>query len=115
MLGILYALMERDLKRVLAYSTVEHVGIITLGLGAAMHASAPGTRPVRPRWRLVAALVARAQPRVFKGLLFLGAGAVQTGAGTRDLERLGGLIRRMPRTAVALPDRVAWRSRRCRR
>jgi hydrogenase-4 component B len=100
-LGILYALMERDLKRVLAYSTVEHVGIITLGLGAAMVLSA-GQHPTAAALALLAALVHLLNHALFKGLLFLGAGAVQTGAGTRDLERLGGLVKTMPRTAVAV-------------
>jgi hydrogenase-4 component B len=100
-LGILYALMERDLKRVLAYSTVEHVGIITLGLGAAMMLGA-GQHPAAAALALLAALVHLLNHALFKGLLFLGAGAVQTGAGTRDLERLGGLVKTMPRTAVAV-------------
>lgn len=98
-LGILYALMERDLKRMLAYSTVEHVGIITLGVGAAALAHGEG-HPAVAALALTAALVHLLNHSVFKGLLFLGAGAVQTGAGTRDLERLGGLIRGMPKTAA---------------
>ena len=100
-LGILYALMERDLKRVLAYSTVEHVGIITLGLGAAVMFST-GNNPAAAALALAATLFHLFNHAIFKGLLFLGAGAVQTGTGTRDLERLGGLIRLMPRTAVAV-------------
>jgi hydrogenase-4 component B len=98
-LGILYALMERDLKRVLAYSTVEHVGIITLGLGVAAMLTTNGHREAAAL-ALVAALVHLLNHTLFKGLLFLGAGAIQTATGTRDLERLGGLIRRMPRTAA---------------
>jgi hydrogenase-4 component B len=98
-LGILYALMERDLKRVLAYSTVENVGVIAIGLGAAAIASDRGYFTVAAL-ALVATLLHTLNHSIFKGVLFLGAGAVQTGAGTRDLERLGGLIRRMPRTAV---------------
>jgi hydrogenase-4 component B len=98
-LGILYALMERDLKRVLAYSTIEHVGIITLGLGVAVLLSAGGHQD-GAALALVATLVHLLNHALFKGLLFLGAGAVQTGTGTRDLERLGGLIHRMPRTAA---------------
>jgi hydrogenase-4 component B len=98
-LGILYALMERDLKRVLAYSTVEHVGIICLGLGSSLMLAAGG-HATGAALALVATLVHLLNHAVFKSLLFLGAGAVQTGAGTRDLERLGGLIRRMPRTAA---------------
>jgi hydrogenase-4 component B len=97
-LGILYALMERDLKRVLAYSTVEQVGMMTLGLGVATLATAEG-HPAVAALAITAALVHLLNHSLFKGLLFLGAGAVQAGAGTRDLERLGGLARRMPWTA----------------
>lgn len=100
-LGILYALMERDLKRMLAYSTVEHVGIITIGVGAAALAASKG-HPTVAALALTAALVHLYNHSVFKGLLFLGAGALQTGAGTRDLERMGGLIRRMPKTALCV-------------
>jgi hydrogenase-4 component B len=100
-LGILYALMERDLKRILAYSTVEHVGIITLGLGAAVMLSA-ANHPAAAALALTASLVHLLNHSIFKGLLFLGAGAVQTGAGTRDLERLGGLVRSMPGTTLAV-------------
>ena len=99
-LGILYALMERDLKRVLAYSTVEHLGIITVGLGVAALASNRGHATVAAL-ALTATLVHLLNHSVFKGLLFLGAGAVQTGSGTRDLERLGGLVRRMPWTTAS--------------
>jgi hydrogenase-4 component B len=98
-LGILYALMERDLKRVLAYSTVEHVGIITLAFGTAQLLAAGG-HPEGAALALGAALVHLLNHALFKSLLFLGAGAVQIGTGTRDLERLGGLVRRMPRTAA---------------
>ncbi|MFN8591030.1 MAG: proton-conducting transporter membrane subunit [Thermomicrobiales bacterium] len=106
-LGILYALMERDIKRMLAYSTVEHVGLITTGLGAAALLSAGG-HAAAAALALVAALVHVLNHAMFKGLLFLGAGAVQTGSGTRDLERLGGLIKRMPKTAaLALVGAVA--------
>jgi hydrogenase-4 component B len=99
-LGILYALMERDLKRVLAYSTVEHVGIITIGFGAAMILAA-GQHAAAAALALAATLVILLNHAIFKGLLFLVAGAVQTGSGTRDLERLGGLVKRMPRTTAA--------------
>lgn len=98
-LGILYALMERDLKRVLAYSTVENVGVITIGLGVATFAQAKGY-PSVTTLALVATLLHTLNHSIFKGLLFLGAGAVQAGAGTRDLERLGGLVRNMPRTTA---------------
>lgn len=99
LLGILYALMERDLKRILAYSTVEHVGIIVIGLGAALLLESLGHAAIAAL-ALVATLVHLFNHSIFKSLLFLGAGAIQTATGTRDLERLGGLIRGMPRTAV---------------
>jgi hydrogenase-4 component B len=98
-LGILYALMERDLKRILAYSTVEHVGIITIGLGTALMLESGGHAELAAL-ALVATLVHLFNHSIFKSLLFLVAGAVQTATGTRDLERLGGLIRGMPRTAI---------------
>jgi hydrogenase-4 component B len=98
-LGILYALMERDLKRVLAYSTVEHMGILTLGLGAATLLDARG-HDSAAALALLATLTHLLNHAMFKSLLFLGAGAIQTATGTRDLERLGGLARRMPRTSV---------------
>ncbi|GIW03517.1 MAG: hydrogenase 4 subunit B [Thermomicrobiales bacterium] len=100
-LGILYALMERDLKRILAYSTVEHVGILTMGIGATVQLAGSG-HPQLAALPLVATLVHLLNHSLFKGLLFLGAGAVQTGCGLSDLERLGGLIRRMPRTAALM-------------
>lgn len=96
-LGILYALMERDLKRILAYSTVEHLGILTMGLGAAVLMQSTG-HPEVAAFALVATCLHALNHSVFKSLLFLCAGAVQVGTGTRDLERLGGLVRRMPRT-----------------
>src|SRR5487761_261988 len=93
-LGVLYALMESDLKRLLAYSTVENIGIIFLGLGLAMAFRADGD-PTGAALALTAALLHVFNHAVFKSLLFMGAGAVQTATGTRDLNRLGGLIHRM--------------------
>ncbi len=98
-MGILYSLMERDLKRGLAYSTVEHLGIITLGLGVATFLLNDGNQELAA-YALFAVLIHLLNHAAFKSLLFLGAGAVQSATGTRDLERLGGLIKRMPRTAI---------------
>jgi hydrogenase-4 component B len=98
LLGVLYALMERDLKRVLAYSTVEQLGIIAIGLGAASALESGGHQSAAAL-ALVATLVHLLNHSLFKSLLFLGAGAVEIGSGSRDLERLGGLVRRLPRTA----------------
>ncbi len=99
-LGVLYALMEHDLKRLLAYHTVENIGIIYIGLGLAMAFQANGMI-----WAAALALTAALfhvfNHSVFKSLLFLGAGAVLRVTGERDMEHLGGLIGRMPYTAFA--------------
>jgi hydrogenase-4 component B len=100
LVGILYALVEADLKRLLAFSTIENVGIVLIGLGAAMlfrHAQLPTLALLA----LVAALYHALNHAVFKTLLFLAAGVVVHGVGTRDLEAMGGLIKRMPWTAAA--------------
>jgi formate hydrogenlyase subunit 3/multisubunit Na+/H+ antiporter MnhD subunit len=98
LLGVLYALMQHDLKRLLAYHTVENIGIIYIGLGLALafHANAMAAGAALA---LTAALFHVFNHAVFKSLLFLGAGAVLGATGERDMEKLGGLIRRMPRTA----------------
>ncbi len=98
-LGILYALMERDLKRFLAFSSVENVGIIVTALGAGMAFAAYGQRALGA-FLLIVALYHTLNHGVYKTLLFQEAGVIEHAAGTRDLDRLGGLIRRLPRTAV---------------
>ncbi len=97
--GVLYALMQQDLKRVLAYSTVENIGVVFVGLGLALAFQAQG-RASAAALALVAALLHALCHSLFKGLLFLGAGAVLAATGERDLDRLGGLIHRMPATAL---------------
>ncbi|HSK38677.1 MAG TPA: hydrogenase 4 subunit B, partial [Arenibaculum sp.] len=97
--GVLYALMQDDLKRVLAYSTVENVGVIGIGLGLAFVFQAAGA-PELAALGLTAALLHVLNHSLFKSLLFLGAGAVLTATGQRDLNHLGGLIHRMPATAL---------------
>ncbi|WP_216093620.1 proton-conducting transporter membrane subunit [Sporolituus thermophilus] len=98
-LGVLYALMENDLKRLLAYSSVENVGIILLGIGAGLLFAGSGqTLLAGLAWS--AAFYHLLNHAVFKSLLFLGAGAVVQRTHTKDIERLGGLIRRMPYTAA---------------
>lgn len=97
--GILHALVASDLKRLLAYSTTENVGLILLGVGAAGLFAASGNRPLASV-AVAAALLHVVNHAAFKGLLFLGAGSVLTATGTRDLDRLGGLVRRMPVTAA---------------
>lgn len=100
-LGILYALMQDDMKRVLAYSTIENIGIIFVGLGLALAFEAAGMATAAAL-ALTAALLHVLNHAVFKNLLFFGAGAVLTATGARDLEKLGGLIHRMPVTAVVM-------------
>ncbi len=99
-LGVLYALMQHDLKRLLAYHTVENIGIIYIGLGLALAFQANGMG-----WAaalaLTAALFHVLNHSLFKSLLFFGAGAVLTATSERDMEHLGGLIHRMPYTSFA--------------
>ncbi len=99
-LGVLYALMQHDLKRLLAYHTVENIGIIFIGIGLALAFQANGMN-----WAAALALTAGLfhvfNHSVFKSRLFFGAGAVLVATGERDMEKLGGLIHRMPRTTVA--------------
>ena len=99
LIGILYATTQSDLKRVLAHSTIENMGIIAAGIGAAMTFLATGHDRVAGI-ALIAALYHLANHSAYKALLFIGVGAVEAGAGTRDLDRLGGLARRMPWTSA---------------
>jgi hydrogenase-4 component B len=98
-IGILYALRERDIKRFLAFSTIENTGIIVTALGAAMIFHAYRQQAL---WAflLIAGLYHVANHGCYKTLLFLEAGVVEHTAGTRDMDRLGGLVRRLPRSAV---------------
>jgi hydrogenase-4 component B len=97
-MGVLYALMQHDLKRLLAYHTVENIGIIFIGLGLALAFKAHGML-FAAALALTAALLHVFNHSLFKSLLFFGAGAVLTATGERDMEHLGGLIHRMPQTA----------------
>lgn len=98
-LGVLYALMESDLKRLLAYSSAENIGIILLGIGAGMVFTAKGLGTLAAlAW--MAALYHMLNHAIFKSLLFMGAGAVLKSTHTKDIEHLGGLIKKMPYTAV---------------
>jgi len=97
-MGVLYALMEHDLKRLLAYHTVENIGIIYIGLGLALAFKAHGM-PLAAALALTSGLFHVFNHSVFKSLLFFGAGAVLNSTGERDMEHLGGLIHRMPQTA----------------
>jgi len=100
LLGVLYALMEHDLKRLLAYHTVENIGIIFIGLGLALAFEASGLGAAAAL-AFGAAIFHVFNHSLFKSLLFMGSGAVLNASGERDMERLGGLIHRMPVTAVA--------------
>jgi len=96
--GVLFALMQHDLKRLLAYHSVENIGIILLGLGMSMVFFGFGHREAGVLG-LIAALYHTLNHAVFKGLLFLGAGSILHSTGLRDLNAMGGLIRTMPATA----------------
>lgn len=100
-MGILYALMQDDLKRLLAYSTVENIGVIIIALGMALVFKAAHV-PVIAALALSAALLHIVNHSLFKSLLFFGAGAVLASTGTRDLGRMGGLIHTMPVTAFLM-------------
>lgn len=98
--GIVYALFQNDLKRLLAFSTVENTGIVMLGLGAALLLRARGDET----WAalaLAAALLHTLNHAVSKSLLFLAAGSFERAVGSLELDRLGGLLRRMPWTGGA--------------
>ncbi len=101
LMGVLYALFQNDLKRVLAYSTIENIGFIFVGLGLALAFRADGFQTAAIL-ALTAALFHAFNHSIFKSLLFFGSGAVLTATGERDMEKLGGLIHRMPVTAFAV-------------
>ena len=108
LVGVLYALMEEDLKRALAYSTVENVGLIFIALGAAMvfksyHLADPVANIYLAdlaALALIAALFHTMSHSLFKGLLFMGAGSVLYSAHTKNLEEMGGLAKRMKWTGM---------------
>ncbi|HXJ81849.1 MAG TPA: hydrogenase 4 subunit B [Candidatus Methylomirabilis sp.] len=99
LLGVLYALMEHDLKRLLAYHSVENIGIIFIGLGAGFMFQSYGLGTLAALG-FVGGLYHTLNHACFKSLLFLGAGAVLHATGSRNMEELGGLIKRMPRTGL---------------
>jgi len=121
-IGILYANTANDLKHMLAHSSIENMGLVTVGLGAAftiltLH------QPALAAIAYVASLFHMVNHSLYKSLLFLGVGAVDQSTGTRDMDRLGGLARRMPWTSVfslagvlsiaALPPFTAFRANGC--
>ncbi|HNB27829.1 MAG TPA: hydrogenase 4 subunit B, partial [Alphaproteobacteria bacterium] len=97
-IGILSALMQQDLKRLLAFSTIENIGLVFIGLGLALGFAANGMQAAAAL-ALTASLFHVFNHALFKSLLFLGAGAVLSATGLRDLEQMGGLIHRMKGTA----------------
>lgn len=100
-IGALRANMETDIKAILACSTIENVGLVTIGLGLALAARAADLSALTAL-SLGAALLHAMAHGLFKAMLFLGAGAIQHATGTRRMDRLGGLITPMPFTAFAL-------------
>ena len=98
-MGVLYALMQHDLKRLLAYHSVENIGIILIGLGLSMIFTTFHL-PVLAALALIAGLYHTLNHAMFKGLLFMGAGAVLHATDERNMEEMGGLIHRMPWTSV---------------
>ncbi len=101
LIGALRAVLETDLKVVLACSTVEHVGLIAVGLGVALRAETAGDDALAAM-ALQGALLLAVAHGLFKPLLFLGAGAVKHATGTTSLDWLGGLMRGMPRTGLLI-------------
>jgi formate hydrogenlyase subunit 3/multisubunit Na+/H+ antiporter MnhD subunit len=98
-MGVLYALMQHDLKRLLAYHSVENIGIILIGIGLAMIFTS-FNMSLLAALALIAGLYHTLNHAMFKGLLFMGAGAVLHATHERNMEEMGGLIRLMPWTAV---------------
>jgi len=98
LLGILYALTEYDIKRLLAYSSIENIGIILLGLGSTFVFTSLGAKSFA-LLSLIATLFHILNHAIFKSLLFLGAGSVINQTHTRNIEKLGGIIKYMPQTA----------------
>lgn len=99
-LGVLYAMIQTDLKRMLAYSTIENIGFVFIGLGLALAFQANHFESAAAL-AFTAALFHVFNHALYKSLLFFGAGAVLSATGERDMERLGGLIHKMPRTTIA--------------
>ena len=98
-MGVLYALMQHDLKRLLAYHSVENIGIILIGIGLSMIFTSYNM-PLLAALALIAGLYHTMNHAVFKGLLFMGAGAVLHATDERNMEEMGGLIHWMPWTAA---------------
>jgi hydrogenase-4 component B len=101
LVGVALALYQRDVKRVLAYSSIENMGLIALALGVGLWGTASGQTPVAVLG-ITAGLLHVWNHALMKGLMFFAAGSVLHGTGTKDMEKLGGLMKRMPWTACAM-------------
>jgi len=99
LLGVIYALKEHDLKKLLAYHSIENIGIIVVGLGLYVIFNYYGLE-IPANLSLVGALFHTLNHAVFKSLLFMTAGSVVQATGTRNIEKMGGLVKKMPVTAV---------------
>ena len=104
--GIALAAGQRDLKRLLACSSIENIGIIFIGIGLALVGMQTATLLIWSVCGLFGAFIHIINHGLFKSLLFLGSGALIHGTGTREIDRMGGLARRMPMTVAALSDRL---------
>lgn len=98
-LGVMYALVEHDLKRLLAFHSVENIGIILIGVGVSMVFMSTG-HPDLAAFGLIAGLYHTMNHAIFKSLLFMGAGSLIYSTHTRNIEELGGLMKRMPWTGM---------------
>jgi hydrogenase-4 component B len=98
-IGVLYALMEHDIKKLLAYHSIENIGIIFLGIGSAMMFRSNGLYTLSAI-ALIAGLYHTLNHAIFKGLLFLGAGSIMRATHTKNMEEMGGLIKSMPYTGL---------------
>jgi hydrogenase-4 component B len=99
--GVLFALVQQDIKRLLAYSSVENIGLVAIGLGLGMMGRSYAV-PALAILGFSGALLHVLNHALFKGLLFLGAGAIAHGTGTRQIDRLGGLLKSMPVTGACV-------------
>ena len=99
LVGVVFAIGQHDIKRLLAYHSIENIGIILMGIGIALM-GASGRIPALVMLGMAGALLHTLNHATFKSLLFLGAGSVIHACGTREIDRMGGLLRRMPFTAL---------------
>lgn len=99
-IGVLFAITQHDLKRLLAYHSVENIGIITIGIGAGILGLSLGI-PALAFFGFTGALLHVLNHSIFKGLLFLGAGSVLHSTHERELDKMGGLLKRMPFTGIS--------------